>query len=120
MAAARCISFDLFELHSFTDASYCDCCGLVKLSILMLSTVPGRSYEDVVEWFCVPMFYRKRPDQNWAQCDKCQQWRRMPDGINNDKLPEEWFCYMNPDPQFRSESCKVLALIPDVDTLHVD
>ncbi|CAL8268402.1 unnamed protein product [Lota lota] len=44
----------------------------------------------------------KRLDQNWAQCDECQQWRRLPDGINTEKLPEEWFCYMNPDPQFRS------------------
>ncbi|CAL8390336.1 unnamed protein product [Gadus morhua 'NCC'] len=43
----------------------------------------------------------KRPDQKWVQCDKCQKWRRMPDGINPDKLPEEWFCYINPDPQFR-------------------
>ncbi|CAL8344689.1 unnamed protein product [Boreogadus saida] len=43
----------------------------------------------------------KCPDQNWAQCDKCQKWRRMPEGINPDKIPEEWFCYINPDPQFR-------------------
>ncbi|CAL8390345.1 unnamed protein product [Gadus morhua 'NCC'] len=57
---------------------------------------------------------QKRPDQNWAQCDKCQQWRRMPDGINNDKLPEEWFCYMNPDPQFRR--CETMEEPEDSDS----
>ncbi|XP_048094732.1 MORC family CW-type zinc finger protein 3a [Alosa alosa] len=44
----------------------------------------------------------KRPDQNWVQCDKCLQWRKLPDGIDPDRLPERWFCHMNPDPQFRS------------------
>ncbi|CAL8369783.1 unnamed protein product [Arctogadus glacialis] len=56
----------------------------------------------------------KCPDQNWAQCDKCQQWRRMPDGINNDKLPDEWFCYMNPDPQFRR--CEMMEEPEDSDS----
>uniref|UniRef100_A0A3P9J7U7 MORC family CW-type zinc finger 3a n=1 Tax=Oryzias latipes TaxID=8090 RepID=A0A3P9J7U7_ORYLA len=44
----------------------------------------------------------KRPDQNWVQCDGCLKWRRLPDGIDCSKLPTEWFCRMNPDPQFRS------------------
>ncbi|XP_062390673.1 MORC family CW-type zinc finger protein 3a isoform X2 [Sardina pilchardus] len=44
----------------------------------------------------------KRPDQNWAQCDKCLQWRKLPDGIDPDRLPDRWFCHLNPDPQFRS------------------
>ncbi|XP_039511786.1 MORC family CW-type zinc finger protein 3a [Pimephales promelas] len=43
----------------------------------------------------------KRPDQNWAQCDDCQKWRKLPDGIDMNKLPENWFCRLNPDPQFR-------------------
>lgn len=47
----------------------------------------------------------KQPDQNWAQCDDCSQWRKLPDGIDCTKLPEKWYCYMNPDPQFRS--CQV-------------
>ncbi|XP_053295210.1 MORC family CW-type zinc finger protein 3a isoform X1 [Pleuronectes platessa] len=47
----------------------------------------------------------KRPDQNWAQCESCRKWRKLPDGIDCDKLPKEWFCHMNPDPQFRS--CQV-------------
>ncbi|XP_008273840.1 MORC family CW-type zinc finger protein 3a [Stegastes partitus] len=47
----------------------------------------------------------KRPDQNWVQCDDCLQWRKLPDGIDCNKLPEKWFCRMNPDPQFRS--CQV-------------
>ncbi|CAL8369232.1 unnamed protein product [Arctogadus glacialis] len=58
----------------------------------------------------------KCPDQNWAQCDKCQQWRRMPDGINNDKLPDEWFCYMNPDPQFRH--CETMEEPEDSDSVQ--
>ncbi|CAL8238861.1 unnamed protein product [Lota lota] len=56
----------------------------------------------------------KRPDQNWVQCDECQQWRRLPDGINTEKLPEEWFCYMNPDPQFRS--CETMEEPEDSDS----
>ncbi|KAF7663063.1 hypothetical protein LDENG_00219540 [Lucifuga dentata] len=47
----------------------------------------------------------KRPDQNWVQCNNCLKWRKLPDGIDCDKLPEKWFCYKNPDPQFRS--CQV-------------
>ncbi|XP_048879139.1 MORC family CW-type zinc finger protein 3-like [Brienomyrus brachyistius] len=44
----------------------------------------------------------KAPDQNWVQCDDCLKWRRLPDGINSKLLPDEWFCHMNPDPQYRS------------------
>ncbi|KAM6978414.1 MORC family CW-type zinc finger protein 3a [Tautogolabrus adspersus] len=44
----------------------------------------------------------KRPDQNWAQCDKCLNWRKLPDGIDTSKLPEKWFCHLNPDPAYRS------------------
>ncbi|KAM9343617.1 MORC family CW-type zinc finger protein 3a isoform 2-T2 [Pholidichthys leucotaenia] len=47
----------------------------------------------------------KRPDQNWVQCDRCLKWRKLPDGIDTSKLPELWYCHMNPDPQFRS--CQV-------------
>ncbi|KAM3607367.1 uncharacterized protein V6R79_006353 [Siganus canaliculatus] len=49
----------------------------------------------------------KRPDQNWVQCDnsKCLKWRKLPDGIDCNKLPDKWFCRMNPDPQFRN--CQV-------------
>ncbi|XP_071059705.1 MORC family CW-type zinc finger protein 3-like [Pseudochaenichthys georgianus] len=44
----------------------------------------------------------KRPDQNWAQCDECLRWRKLPDGIDDLKLPDKWYCRLNPDPQFRS------------------
>ncbi|KAM6955886.1 MORC family CW-type zinc finger protein 3a [Lycodopsis pacificus] len=47
----------------------------------------------------------KRPDQNWVQCDECLRWRKLPDGYDRNKLPEQWYCRMNPDPQFRS--CQV-------------
>ncbi|XP_073329206.1 MORC family CW-type zinc finger protein 3a isoform X2 [Pagrus major] len=52
---------------------------------------------------CIPVEdTMKRPDQNWAQCDKCLKWRKLPDGIDCSKLPEKWYCALNPDPQFRS------------------
>ncbi|XP_033984640.1 MORC family CW-type zinc finger protein 3a isoform X2 [Trematomus bernacchii] len=44
----------------------------------------------------------KRPDQNWVMCDECLHWRKLPDGIDTDKLPEKWSCHLNPDPQFRN------------------
>ncbi|KAJ8246675.1 hypothetical protein GJAV_G00254160 [Gymnothorax javanicus] len=44
----------------------------------------------------------KSPDQLWVQCYSCQKWRKLPDGIDSSKLPEEWFCYKNPDPKFRT------------------
>ncbi|XP_038657498.1 MORC family CW-type zinc finger protein 3a isoform X2 [Scyliorhinus canicula] len=45
---------------------------------------------------------QKLPDQVWAQCDGCLKWRKLSDGIDPDKLPDKWFCSMNPDPRFRS------------------
>uniref|UniRef100_A0A672KS68 MORC family CW-type zinc finger protein 3-like n=1 Tax=Sinocyclocheilus grahami TaxID=75366 RepID=A0A672KS68_SINGR len=42
-----------------------------------------------------------RPDQNWVECDGCMKWRKLPDGIDMNKLPEKWFCRLNPDPLFR-------------------
>ncbi|XP_030614739.1 MORC family CW-type zinc finger protein 3a [Archocentrus centrarchus] len=53
----------------------------------------------------LPEDIKKRPDQNWVQCDKCLRWRKLPDGYDVNKLPDKWFCQMNPDPQFRS--CQV-------------
>ncbi|XP_031614629.1 MORC family CW-type zinc finger protein 3a [Oreochromis aureus] len=53
----------------------------------------------------LPEDIEKRPDQNWVRCDNCLQWRKLPDGIDINKLPEKWFCQMNPDPHFRS--CQV-------------
>ncbi|XP_060785437.1 MORC family CW-type zinc finger protein 3-like [Neoarius graeffei] len=43
----------------------------------------------------------KEPDQTWVQCDDCQKWRKLPDGIHSKQLPDNWFCRMNSDPQFR-------------------
>uniref|UniRef100_A0A4W3JG48 MORC family CW-type zinc finger 3 n=1 Tax=Callorhinchus milii TaxID=7868 RepID=A0A4W3JG48_CALMI len=42
------------------------------------------------------------PDQVWVQCDSCLKWRKLPDGITSDNLPDKWFCINNPDPQFRN------------------
>lgn len=44
---------------------------------------------------------RECPDQNWVQCDDCLKWRKLQDGINPDKLPDKWFCRMNPNPEYR-------------------
>ncbi|XP_038870456.1 MORC family CW-type zinc finger protein 3-like isoform X2 [Salvelinus namaycush] len=49
----------------------------------------------------------KRPDQNWVQCDTCLRWRKLPDGIDCKRLPKEWFCHMNPDPQFSERNTKM-------------
>ncbi|KAL2081394.1 hypothetical protein ACEWY4_023247 [Coilia grayii] len=55
----------------------------------------------------------KRPDQNWVQCDRCLQWRKLPDGIDPERLPDQWYCHMNPDPQFRN--CQVPQEAADSD-----
>ena len=41
---------------------------------------------------------------NWAQCDRCEKWRRLPDGkeYEAENLPSEWFCEMNPNTQRNS------------------
>lgn len=55
----------------------------------------------ILLFFAFLCVYRKRPDQNWTHCDDCLKWRKLPDGIDCDKLPDKWFCRMNPDPQYR-------------------
>jgi hypothetical protein len=35
------------------------------------------------------------PQLNWVQCDKCSKWRSVAGHINNEELPEQWFCQMN-------------------------
>lgn len=41
------------------------------------------------------------PDWTWVQCDNCLKWRRLPDGVESQNLPDKWFCYSNPDPVHR-------------------
>ncbi|XP_019751008.1 MORC family CW-type zinc finger protein 3a [Hippocampus comes] len=55
----------------------------------------------------------KRPDQNWVMCEHCRKWRKLPDAIDCSRLPESWFCHMNPDPQFRN--CEVEEEAADSD-----
>ncbi|XP_061827164.1 MORC family CW-type zinc finger protein 3a [Nerophis lumbriciformis] len=69
----------------------------------MNTSNPGRSMADIC----------KGPDQNWVQCDSCQKWRKLPDGIDCSRLPDSWFCHMNPEPQFRS--CEVMEEPEDSD-----
>lgn len=35
------------------------------------------------------------PLYQWAQCDRCQKWRRLPGVVDTKGLPEQWFCEMN-------------------------
>lgn len=35
------------------------------------------------------------PSVNWVQCNDCSKWRKVPDTISMDSLPEKWFCRMN-------------------------
>ncbi|KAH8583941.1 CW-type Zinc Finger family [Cryptosporidium sp. chipmunk genotype I] len=32
---------------------------------------------------------------DWAQCELCKKWRKLPFGMNPNTLPEEWVCTMN-------------------------
>ncbi|XP_078734397.1 MORC family CW-type zinc finger protein 3 [Lampetra fluviatilis] len=57
----------------------------------------------------------EKPDQIWAQCDSCLKWRKLPDDIG--KLPDKWYCRLNPDPQFRT--CDVPEEAEDTDEMDV-
>ena len=39
--------------------------------------------------------------ENWACCDRCDKWRRLPPGVAYcaEALPDQWFCEMNPNTQ---------------------
>ncbi|KAJ1423179.1 hypothetical protein B484DRAFT_451997 [Ochromonadaceae sp. CCMP2298] len=32
---------------------------------------------------------------NWVQCNKCRKWRKVPEAIDVEALPEKWFCSLN-------------------------
>ncbi|KAH7647481.1 hypothetical protein FG379_000697 [Cryptosporidium bovis] len=47
---------------------------------------------------------------DWAQCELCKKWRKLPPGLNPSTLPDEWVCSMNTwDPFFNS--CSALEEI---------
>jgi len=31
----------------------------------------------------------------WVQCDSCDKWRLLPPGMQNEMIPDQWYCYMN-------------------------
>ncbi|CDR97266.1 CW-type zinc finger family protein, putative [Babesia bigemina] len=33
--------------------------------------------------------------ENWAQCEKCKKWRRLPLSVDTEKLPDFWVCSLN-------------------------
>lgn len=41
--------------------------------------------------------------ENWAQCERCKKWRRLPATVDTDKLPDLWVCELNIwDPMYSS------------------
>ena len=34
-------------------------------------------------------------EEKWVACDGCGKWRKLPQHVDVDKLPSEWFCRMN-------------------------
>jgi hypothetical protein len=35
------------------------------------------------------------PEVKWVQCDKCAQWRSLPDDVSLSDLPKTWYCKDN-------------------------
>ncbi|UKK01719.2 hypothetical protein MACK_001072 [Theileria orientalis] len=33
--------------------------------------------------------------ENWAQCENCKKWRRIPLSVDTEKLPDTWVCALN-------------------------
>ncbi|KAK1445008.1 hypothetical protein BgAZ_109140 [Babesia gibsoni] len=33
--------------------------------------------------------------ENWAQCESCKKWRRLPLSVDTEKLPDLWVCSLN-------------------------
>ncbi|XP_021365554.1 MORC family CW-type zinc finger protein 3-like isoform X3 [Mizuhopecten yessoensis] len=40
------------------------------------------------------------PFGNWVQCDNCNKWRRLRNGVQAEDLPLKWYCRNNEDPQY--------------------
>ncbi|KAF0686797.1 Aste57867_21419 [Aphanomyces stellatus] len=41
---------------------------------------------------------KKSPEKavlEWAQCEKCNKWRKLPAHVKSANLPDKWFCSMN-------------------------
>lgn len=32
---------------------------------------------------------------NWVQCDACSKWRKLADGMDPERLPDDWYCSQN-------------------------
>lgn len=53
----------------------------------------------------VPVQYDRlgRELQKWIQCSKCEKWRKVPYGLDDRDIPEEWQCKDNVwDAQYNS------------------
>lgn len=31
----------------------------------------------------------------WVECERCKKWRKLPDFVDPEQLPEQWYCEMN-------------------------
>lgn len=51
----------------------------------------------------------------WAQCDRCQKWRRLPGVVDAQQLPEKWYCEMNRWDNSR-RSCEAPEEVEDDET----
>ena len=49
----------------------------------------SESSSDVVEYDVITT------SESWAQCERCQKWRRVPKEIDPESLPDPWFCELN-------------------------
>ncbi|KAF7457289.1 CW-type Zinc Finger family protein [Cryptosporidium felis] len=56
---------------------------------------------------------------DWAQCELCKKWRKLPFGMNPNTLPEEWVCSMNTWDKYYN-SCDVVEEVANVssEVLH--
>lgn len=56
---------------------------------------------------------------NWAQCDSCSKWRKLPSDYPLDQLPNDWVCSMNPNKKF--SSCDIPEeAYNDIEKLSID
>ncbi|KAH8740029.1 hypothetical protein FG386_000856 [Cryptosporidium ryanae] len=56
---------------------------------------------------------------DWAQCELCKKWRKLPPGLNPSTLPDEWVCSMNTwDPFFSSCSASEEIVLNPIDSIN--
>ncbi len=60
------------------------------------------------------------PTVNWVMCNKCKKWRKVPEHIRMEVLPDKWFCSLNTwAPAFARCAAKEEQADPEAATLAV-